>query len=165
MQLSKPELIALLLYVPGQTGNIGEPIVGRTRLMKMVFLLLKEGELEKQFTLPTKFKPYKYGPFDPEVYDAIEALKGLSIIEEKSLKEKVFEFPEDIDEVYDTDTEYKLTPVGIAKVQKITNQVPQDVMRKISNYKMNYNEKPLVEILHYVYSRFPEYAKLSEAKV
>ena len=164
MQLSKPELIALLLYVPGRTGNIGEPVVGRTRLMKMVFLLLKEGELEKQFALPTKFKPYKYGPFDSEVYDAIEALKGLGIIEEKSLRE-VFEFPEDIDEAYDPDTEYKLTSVGIAKVQKIANQMPQDVMRKMSNYKMNFNEKPLVEILHYVYSKFPEYAKLSEAKV
>ena len=164
MRLSKPELVALLLYVPGQTGNIGEPILGRTRLMKMVFLLLKEGGLEKEFTLPTNFKPYKYGPFDSEVYDALEALRALDIIE-KSAEEKLPEVPEDVDETYDTNTEYKLTPAGVAKVQRIASEVPLDVMRKISNYKMSYNKKPLVEILHYVYRKFPEYAKLSEAAI
>lgn len=131
--------------------------------MKLVFLLLKEGELEKEFNLASKFKPYKYGPFDSDVYDAIEALRGLGIIEEKSQPEKLSDIPEDVDEIYDTDTEYKLTSVGIAKVQRIASEVPSGVLRKISNYKLSYNKKPLVEILHYVYRKFPEYAKLSEA--
>lgn len=165
MRLSKPELIALLLYVPGKSGNVGEPIIGRTRLMKMVFLLLKEAELDKELAQTTSFKPYKYGPFDSEVYDALDALKALGIVEEKAQKERLSEFFEDLDETYDVDTEYKLTPVGVARTQKIANGLPHDVIRKISNYKMIYNQKPLLEILQYVYGKFPEYAKLSEARI
>jgi uncharacterized protein YwgA len=171
MQLSKPELVALLLYTRGKTGNIGEPVVGRTRLMKMVFLLLKEGELDKELDRTTNFKPYKYGPFDSEVYDALEALRELGIVEEKQPEEKRVAISEDVDadvdvdETYDADTEYKLTPIGIAKVERIARELPHDAVRKISDYKAIYNKKPLVEILHYVYSKFPEYAKLSEAAV
>lgn len=165
MGLSKPELIAILLYAPGRTGNIGEPIVGRTRLMKLVFLLLKEGGLAEEVARTTSFKPYKYGPFDPEVFDSIEALKQLNIIEETVKSQDETELLEDIAEPYDTETVYKLTPQGIAKVERIIRQLPADVLRKVSNYKSVYGDKPLVEILHYVYGKYPEYAELSEANI
>lgn len=164
MKLSKPELIALLLYAPGSTGRIGEPIVGKTRLMKFVFLLLKEAELSKELEKDTSFKPYKYGPFDSDVLDSIEALKELDIIEETKPSDRV-EPLEDFSEPYDTNSVYKLTPQGIAKVERIVKQLPPDILTKISNYKSLYNDKPLVEILHYVYSKFPEFAKLSEATI
>lgn len=166
MHLSKPELIALLLYAPGRTGSVGEPTVGTTRLMKIVFLLLKEAELDKELERKTSFKPYKYGPFDSEVYDALEALRELGIIEEnKGQRAHEDKESEDVDEEYDADTEYRLTPVGIAKVERLAKELPSDVYRQISNYKMIYNQKPLVEILHYVYGKFPEYAKVSEAAI
>jgi uncharacterized protein YwgA len=166
MKLSKPELIALLLYVPGQTGKIGEEIRGKTRLMKLIFLLAKEAGLEEVIAEKTAFKPYKYGPFDIEVYDALEALKSLGIVEEKRLTETEVETAETFDEeVYDTETIYKLTLSGIAKVKRIANEIPADLIRVISNYKTIYGNKPLVEILHYVYNKYPEYAKVSEAKI
>lgn len=165
MELSKPELVALLLYAPGQTDRIGEEIRGKTRLMKLIFLLTKEGGLEKVINKQTTFKPYRFGPFDVEVYDAIDALKALGVIEEKSPTEMRFQTVEEIDEDYDADTVYKLTSSGIAKVQKIVNQLPADIFRKISNYKTIYGRKPLVEILHYVYGKYPEYAKVSEASI
>jgi uncharacterized protein YwgA len=167
MKLSKPELIAILLYAPGKTGNIGEPIVGRTRLMKLVFLLLKEGGLAEDVERATTFKPYKYGPFDPEVFDSIEALKELNIVEEKVEPQSKIEdeMLEDIDETYDADTVYRLTPQGIAKVERIVRQLPADVLRRISNYKSIYGDKPLIEVLHYVYSKYPKYAELSEANI
>lgn len=165
MGLSKPELVAILLYAPGRTGNIGEPIVGKTRLMKLVFLLLEEGGLAGEAAETTSFKPYKFGPFDPEVFDAIEALKELDIIEETGTREDEMEMLEDIAEPYDTDTVYKLTPQGIAKVERIVKQLPPEILRKISNYKSIYGDKPLVEILHYVYGKYPRYAELSEANI
>lgn len=164
MKLSKPELVALLLYAPGQTNKIGEEIVGRTRLMKIIFLLLEEGGLGDEISKKAAFKPYKYGPFDAEIYDAVEALEGLKVIEETPVSEDELEIC-DIDEPYDTNTVYKLTPVGIAKVQRIVNELPPDIIRKITNYKSIYNNKPLVETLHYVYSKYPKYAKLSEAAI
>lgn len=163
VKLSKPELVALLLYAPGQTKHIGEKIIGKTRLMKLIFLLWKEGKFD-EISQKTTFKPYKYGPFDAEVYDAIEALEELGIVEENQESKEMEEY-EDIGESYDADTIYKLTPIGIAKVKRIVDELPADVMRKIVNYKTIYNHKPLVEILHYVYSKYPEYAVLSEAKI
>jgi uncharacterized protein YwgA len=167
MKLSKPELIAVLLYVPGRTGNIGEPVVGRTRLMKILFLLLKEAGLESEVEQSSSFKPYKFGPFDPEVFDSIEALKELNIVQEtvKSNTKAEDEILLDMDEPYDTDTTYALTPQGIAKVERIVRQIPADILKKISNYKSIYGGKPLVEILHYVYGKFPKYAELSEANI
>ncbi len=167
MRLSKPELIAILLYLPGKTGNIGEPIVGRTRLMKIVFLLLKEAGLESKKEKPSSFRPYKFGPFDPEVFDTIEALKELGVIEEdaKSSLKSEDDMLAEFDEPYDADTIYKLTPNGIAKVERIVKEMPADLIKKIANYKSIYGGKPLVEILHYVYAKYPKYAVLSEANI
>lgn len=165
MKLSKPELIAILLYAPGATGNIGEPVVGKTRLMKLVFLLMKEGKLTEELKDDTSFRPYRYGPFDPEVLDSVEALKGLDVIEETEERPEEAEGLEDIAEPYDTESVYKLTPQGVAKVERILKQLPADVLAKVSNYKSLYNSKPLVEILHYVYGRYPIYAQVSEANI
>jgi uncharacterized protein YwgA len=167
MKLSKPELIAILLYVPGRTGKIDEPVVGRTRLMKILFLLMKEAGLESEVEQSSSFKPYKFGPFDPEVFDSIEALKELNVVEEtsKSNTKAEDEILADVDEPYDTDTAYTLTPQGTAKVERIVRQIPADILKKISNYKSIYGSKPLVEILHYVYGKFPKYAEMSEANI
>ena len=58
--LSKPELIALLLYVPGAQGRIGEPIVGSTRLMKIVFLLYEEAKIKELKTTDNTFVPFRF---------------------------------------------------------------------------------------------------------
>jgi uncharacterized protein YwgA len=93
--MSKPQLIALLLYVQGPTGQIGEEIVGKTRLMKLVFLLLKEVGLEENISDDSSFEPYKYGPFDSEVYDSIDALKELHVLEENPVEKHETEEDED----------------------------------------------------------------------
>lgn len=46
---SAKDLIMLLLYAKGHKGVEGEAVVGRTRLMKMIFLFDKE--IRKQFNL------------------------------------------------------------------------------------------------------------------
>ena len=165
LKLSKPELIAILLYAPGATGDIGEPIVGKTRLMKLVFLVVEEGKLTEEMKEDTSFRPYRYGPFDPEVLDSVEALKGLNVIEENEESQEKAKVLEDVAEPYDTESVYKLTPQGIAKVERIVKQLPANVLQKISNYKSLYNSKPLVQILHYVYGKYPKYAEVSEANV
>jgi hypothetical protein len=59
----------VLLYAKGQSGNAAEPIRGRVRLMKMIFLFDKE--IRKSFNLKTavakealpNFEPFDYGPY------------------------------------------------------------------------------------------------------
>ena len=39
---NRKDILLLLLYSPGKTGKFNEPIVGKTRLIKMLFLFKKE---------------------------------------------------------------------------------------------------------------------------
>ena len=55
-----------------------EPIRGRTRLQKMVYLLKEKYKIP--FTL--KFKPYYYGPYSEELSDNIALLIALKFTEE-----------------------------------------------------------------------------------
>jgi len=165
--ISKPQLIALLLYVQGPKGQIGEEVVGKTRLMKLVFLLLKEVGLEENISDDSSFEPYKYGPFDSDVYDSIDALKELHVVKENPAEKREMkeDEDEDEDESYDANTTFKLSDFGISKVKELVERTPREVVDKIVKVKTIYGGMPLVELLHYVYSKHPDYARLSEAKI
>jgi hypothetical protein len=159
--LSKPELIALLLYVPGAQGRIGEPIVGSTRLMKIVFLLYEEAKIKELKATDNTFVPFRFGPYDSEVFDAVEALRILGVVEtntEKSSREKNTR----TELTTDDQTSFKLTDQGIARVQRLAERVLPDLYKTVSNYKATYAKKPLTEILQYVYNKYPSFAVRSE---
>ena|SRR5437879_587390 len=160
--ISKPELIGLLLYVPGSSGKQYEEIRGKTRLMKLVFLLSKEVEGRKPVIESGTFRPYKFGPFDSDVYDALEALKQLQLVEEKSPTDRQQIFDEEVGEAYDVDTVYRLTEVGKQRLARLAESVSPETIKRISHVKTVFGTMPLIELLHYVYQRYPEYAKLSE---
>ena len=163
-KLSRPELLLLLLYSPGPKGQIAEPITGKTRLMKLLFLLSKEANIDDYLSQKQEFVPFKYGPFDAEVYDDLEALKELKLIDESPGKEEP-DSEAEVDEPYDTDTQYKLTTQGLTKAKELLQATPKDVFRRITNVKSIFGKMPLVELLHYVYGKYEEYAKLSEANL
>lgn len=159
-KISKPSLLAVLLYAKGAKGKPSEEIIGKTRLMKLMFLILKEGVIEEQLKGKFSFEPYKYGPFDSEIYDSIEALESMNIIEnitDVSFNSKEFE-----DEEYDTKITFKLTDKGIEKTKRIVDKMPIKLYKKIETIKIIYSRKPLIQLLHYVYSKYPEYSTKSE---
>ncbi len=163
-KLSRPELLLLLLYSTGPKGQIAEPVTGKTRLMKLLFLLSKEANIDDYLSQKQEFVPFKYGPFDAEVYDDLEALKELKLIDESPGKEEP-DSEADMDEPYDTETQYKLTPQGVTKAKELLQATPKDVLRRVTNVKSIFGKMPLVELLHYVYGKYEEYAKLSEANL
>jgi uncharacterized protein len=158
--LSKPELIALLLYVPGQQGKIGEPIVGSTRLMKIIFLLFEEAKVKELKSTNNSFVAFRFGPYDSEVYDAIEALRILGLVE--SNKSQDSENSDETELKTDDQTYFKLTDKGLARIQKMVDKISPELYKILSNYKATYGQKSLSEILQYVYNRYPDYAKRSE---
>jgi len=160
-RISKPELLAVLLYVKGPKGEIGEEIVGKTRLMKLMFLLLKDEKLEQYLTDDFSFEAYKYGPFDSEIYDIINAFKELGVIEIKGDVSFHSTFDEDV-ENYDVKTRFKLTELGIKKTEDIVKYIPFKIVKNIELVKKKWANKPLLQLLYYVYSKYPEYAKHSE---
>jgi len=88
------DLILLLLYANGFKGKQCEPIIGKTRLMKMIFLFDKE--LKKKFNLAKTisdeafpdFTAYDYGPYSEQVYIDIEFLVDLNFVKVKKVKDE-----------------------------------------------------------------------------
>jgi len=164
--ISKPQLITLLLYVQGSTGQIGEEIVGKTRLMKLIFLLLKEMNLEQNISDETSFEPYKYGPFDSEVYDLIDALSELNVLGENPPDRHAAKDDEEEEvESYDASTKFRLTDFGCLRAKELIDKTPKEIVDKLVKVKTIYGRMPLVELLHYVYNKYPDYARLSEANI
>ena len=72
---NRRDILLLLLYSPGVQDETNEPIVGRTRLVKMLFLF--KTEAFKHFRGGTalnesefyQFFPWNFGPFSSQVYD------------------------------------------------------------------------------------------------
>jgi uncharacterized protein YwgA len=57
-----------------------EPVKGRTRFQKMIFLLKEKYDVPFTF----KFKPYYYGPYSEEISDVLALLTALKFMEEKT---------------------------------------------------------------------------------
>ena len=72
---NRKDILLLLLYSPGVSDRINEPIIGRTRLVKMLFLFKKEAM--QHFSKGTlisdenfyQFFPWNFGPFSSQVFD------------------------------------------------------------------------------------------------
>ena len=76
------DLLIVLLYVPGASGQPGESIKGNTRLQKLVFLL-NQGEVPEAIVLAARefvYAPYKMGPFSKGLYRDLDVLKSLGML-------------------------------------------------------------------------------------
>ena len=77
--VSKQRLLLLLLGLDGSSIS-KKGIGGITRLQKLLFLLWKEAGIE-EVEHGFEFKPYKAGPFSPKLYDELELLENLGLIQ------------------------------------------------------------------------------------
>lgn len=85
-KLNGKDLLLLLLYVPGHRGQLSEPVMGRTRLTKMIFVFEKEiykkfrfDKLIPEDSLP-QFIPYLFGPFSVDLYNDLHFLIRMGFI-------------------------------------------------------------------------------------
>lgn len=78
--------LMLLLYSKGPSGRLNEPIEGRTRLTKMLFLLDKENDVFRRVA-KLEFEPYAFGPYDPKVYDDLGFLDNMGWLRGGSMSE------------------------------------------------------------------------------
>ncbi len=135
--------ILAFLYSQGITDKIGEPINASLRLMKDLFLLWKEkGTLTNLYA---DFKAYNYGPCDFNVYTGIDELKAEGLIEEVRTERNYLQLI--------------LTQRGISFTESIFNQLEDDVKDKIKEIKKETNSrKSLIELLKFIYGKYPEWA-------
>lgn len=171
---SAVELMILLLYAQGHSGEINEPVKGITRFEKLMFLLLKEGGFEPVLAQELAFKPYDFGPYSGEIYDLLESLKQMGLVQVRE------EQPETLKEIIDgyyasAESDlglpgkkvmeiYSLEPVRGGKVAErlLAERTTPVELETIERIKSTYNRMSLDELLKYVYLKYPDSAKRSK---
>jgi len=139
-------------------ANNNEPIIGITRLEKLLFLIreeiLKGTPLEGDYYV---FEPYKYGPFSTSIFDDVQLMEDMGYMSKEELK--------------DGQTIYSITKKGIEKVDSILERSPdklrrylEEIQNKITAIKKDKNSIPLRKLLAYVYQKYPDFAINSEIR-
>jgi len=139
--LSKSDLLLLLL-----SADNGEPIRGKTRLMKLAYITTKE--LDK--TIPLyKFRWHYYGPFSDELVDDLESLaqQGLINHSEEPIVSSHAIYVENV---------YSITEQGDHIIQeKKSDPSFRKLLDIVSKIKWKYNNIPLPMLINEVYLNYP----------
>lgn len=116
----------------------GEPIRGKTKLQKMLYLLSYPLEgLDR-----CHYEPYNYGPYSEVVKVESEYLANVGVL-------------------YGGDLDIGLTADGARVAEAVAAQTDSRTLRIVEKYKKMFNDMTLDELLAYVYSAFPETASRS----
>ena len=181
-KLNGADYLLLLFYLPGVTNKYREPITGRTRITKMMFLFREEifkklelGDLTLESDLPN-FEAYHYGPFSKDVHEQLALFTNIGFLEEtlilinnrdeSDLDEDITGLNEDEEEINsDYISQYKLTDVGAQYVEKkIIQCLDQKQIDFLIEFKKRINSITLNTLLSYVYNKYPKYAEKSRIR-
>ena len=174
--INEKDLLLLFLYTPGVTNGINEPIVGRTRLMKMAFLFEKELKadfLKNNDAQIFEFIPYLFGPYDKKVIQNLNFFIDANFILEQdtaiivSGAEKIENRKYETEEIYDDlweeleivsqeaelyEKKYLLSEKGVRyskeKIWDLLGEYQKSLMLK---FKTQIVKIPLDDLLSYVY--------------
>lgn len=184
--VSKQRLLLLLLGLDGSSIS-KKGIGGITRLQKLLFLLWKEAGIE-EVEHGFEFKPYKAGPFSRKLYDELELLENLGLIqsevqgnateaeaaelEELSFEELMGEEGQTFGdaEAPSSDTfeerRFTLTDKGLKLARKMLEKPESkpfaDGIRKIKSKFANYS---LQDLLYHVYTKYEADGWTSESEI
>ena len=149
-RLNRMDLLLLLLLADGNKGK-NEPIEGKTRLQKQLFLAQKKLQ-DHKIEMPYSFRPYHYGPYCKEIYSDINLLEKEGIIKE----EEITDYYGGIVRVF------SLTPQGIKEAQSlIKNTAICAQFNIIQAVKKEYNSMSVVDLVDFTHKAFKDYAKNS----
>lgn len=182
---TRKDVLLLLLYAPGATEKFYEPIIGRTRLVKMLFLFKKEalehfkkgtGIDENNFY---EFFPWNYGPFSTDVYDdltffILHEFVESNISSEDALPESAAEWElwlNTTDDTSETDfyqifqeEVFRLSNKGLKFTENLWNSLSDSQKTLLTQFKVKFTTAPLRAILRYVYEKYEDMTARSEIK-
>ncbi len=182
---NRKDVLLLMLYSPGKTDKPNEPIDGRTRLTKMLFLFKEEAL--PHFRAGTKindenfytFFPWNFGPFSRDVYDDLTFFELHDFIvrdesEEETLPEAAAEWDrwlnlskadsgDDSYSEYD-EQEFKLTPKGAEFAKALYDSLSIEQHKLLKSFKAKLVKTPLKAMLQYVYTNYPDQTTKSQIK-
>jgi hypothetical protein len=171
----------------GGGDQLDDALGGITRLQKYLFLLEKEGGVRAKGD-GFAFEPYKKGPYSAKLYDDLEFLENLGLLEsrvtgtmteDEALEvgklsiDDLFEDPaavkpgkqEDVTADAFEERQFSLTPKGVEHIRRILasgdNRALADSVRKV---KSRFASHSLSDLLHYVYTKYPDMTTASDIK-
>ena len=189
-KVSKQQLLLLLLGLDGPSVS-AKGIGGITRLQKLLFLLWKEAGIQ-EVDSGFEFKPDKAGPFSRKLYDELELLENLGLIQSEIRGEATEEEAAELEELSfehlmgddahpfqnvasrseastaDTFEErrFTLTSVGLKMVNDMLTKPKfkpfTDGIRKIKSKFANYS---LQDLLYHVYTKYEADGWTSESEI
>lgn len=120
----------------------GEPVRGRTRLQKMMFMASKaDGELGREGC----FEPGNYGPYSEVVNEELEYLASIGVLRIAAAAAGGI----------------GITRAGRRIAERASKEVGADTPLMVANLKELLNDLPTREVLGYVYAAYPETASES----
>lgn len=123
-------------------SNSNEPIKGRIRFTKEFFLIAKK--YVPELFEASQFYAYHFGPYSTRFAERVNQLKN----------EK-----EHVTANYEKgDWKYSLSTAGIKKARKKTEEIPEEILAKLSEIKTKNRKLSLKELLKEIYLDYPEYA-------
>jgi uncharacterized protein len=128
----------VLLALEAAQGESLTPV----QLQKSLFLFSEKNRIKKD---SYKFRPYDYGPFDPDVYRDAEQLEKdglISISYAQNLKWKV----------------YTITPEGASLSEKVKKLLPQNLIQSISDIINHVRSLSFQELVKEIYTDYPAYS-------
>jgi uncharacterized protein YwgA len=159
----------------------GEPsgaVQGITRLQKLLFLAEREAGVKVSEGADFDFTAYKFGPVSKDLYDDLEKLENLGLIEAQSIAEPSaaerdeyglsFEGLMGDEEQEATDAfeerRYSITEKGRDWLKARASALGSEALKGIKRVKGKYGSLSLSDLLYYVYSRYPEMTSESEIR-
>jgi len=132
-----------MLLAGGEKRRYNEPIAGKTKLMKEIFLLQ---QTRKEISPRYDFRAYDYGPFSSDI------LRDLEEMEERDFVQAEPGYGGEV---------YSLTERGVAVARVLWSREDPKTLARIFDIKIRFNRMPLSQLLSYVYSRYPRFAEKS----
>jgi hypothetical protein len=172
---NRKDVLLLLLYSPGRGDEPNEPIIGRTRLVKMLFLFKEEAlqHFRRETDIPEdefyEFFPWNFGPFSRDVYDDLTffTLRGFveaNEAEEDALPESAAEWeawlsssrPDSYGELISEYKEesFRLTEKGGNFAENLYETLSSPQRKLLREFKKRTSTVPLRALLKYVYENY-----------
>lgn len=182
-ELNSKDLLLSFLYAPGISKAPNEPILGRTKLTKMMFLFEKQiyGQFFEdsiKIELP-EFEPYYFGPFSKKLFEDLAFFESVGMIDasesniplspagkvesETSYDQEYDEWGDaSFDETEEYELSYSLSTSGKRYVEERIWDCYSEAQKKILiEFKAQINKISLDALLRYVYTKYPEETKKS----
>ena len=161
-QLDREDILLLLMSALSACGT-KQRVAGITRLEKMMFLLQKEtafsGKLQNKFN----FEPWKFGPFSREIYEDLDLLASLGLVEAEVQELPSYaEYTEEDKLIEQEDFEpivqklFSLTDRGCRVAEKLRAAISEKDWAEVGQLKKRFEKVPLTRLIQYVYQKYPE---------